>query len=411
MSRAIQAHYVDPLAHIWLSAAAELGLKVTRGAAGYATTDGRGTLLVAQQADLDADDCLAQIIFHEICHALVQGEASFSKPDWGLVNDIESASYGGDTVREEACLRLQAALLRPYGLRRLLAPTTEFRSFYDALPRDPLIGSPNDAALPLAWEGVALAFRAPYRRILTTALQATLALFEALPESAARYDAAAATDAAGAPVASPEAPAKLPSLWRVLRPPARHAGSGLPMSDGIHAAPARTTCAECAFCSDADRRKGERRCHRTAGAESGDRAALSSRTQKLGRPVRGDARACTLFHARPELDCQRCAACCRHAYDLVEVSRSERLVARRPELIEQKGRQLRIRRDPRRRCCAALASLEPSAVPKAPTEAAVAAGGVVYRCTVYEDRPATCRDFSSGSPSCLEARRRVGFET
>src|SRR5262245_954053 len=123
MSRSVHARYLDPLAHVWLSAAKKLGLRVQRAAIGYATTDGRGCLTVAPPDELDADDCLPQIIFHELCHALVQGEASFAQPDWGLANDAASAAYAGDTVREEACLRVQAALLRRHGLRQLLAPT------------------------------------------------------------------------------------------------------------------------------------------------------------------------------------------------------------------------------------------------------------------------------------------------
>jgi len=32
-----------------------------------------------------------------------------------------------------------------------------------------------------------------------------------------------------------------------------------------------------------------------------------------------------------------------------------------------------------------------------------------YQCTIYDDRPRTCRDFTLGSNHCLTARRRVGL--
>ena len=59
---------------------------------------------------------LAQLILHELCHALVEGPGALNRPDWGL--DNESAR---DVEREHACLRLQARLAQrqrlesPYG--------------------------------------------------------------------------------------------------------------------------------------------------------------------------------------------------------------------------------------------------------------------------------------------------------
>ena len=47
--------------------------------------------------------------------------------------------------------------------------------------------------------------------------------------------------------------------------------------------------------------------------------------------------------------------------------------------------------------------------------AALAGGALVdgaytaYHCTIYPDRPRTCRDFTLGSEHCLTARRRVGL--
>jgi len=94
------------------------------------------TLLVAHDKDLDADDTLAQIILHELCHHLVEGTQSWQEDDWGLNNQTDDHLY-----REYAALRLQAAILARPLLRQYLQPTTDHRWFYEALREDPL----NDA--------------------------------------------------------------------------------------------------------------------------------------------------------------------------------------------------------------------------------------------------------------------------
>jgi len=33
-----------------------------------------------------------------------------------------------------------------------------------------------------------------------------------------------------------------------------------------------------------------------------------------------------------------------------------------------------------------------------------------WRCTIYADRPTPCRELEVGSPDCLLARKRLGFE-
>lgn len=371
--RSVSARYVDPLAHIWLSAASELGLRIARDPRGYATTDGKGQLTIAPDEELDADDCLAQIVLHELCHALVQGERSFERPDWGLENDDAQDGYAGDTVREQACLRVQAALLRPYGLRGLLGPTTDFRSFYDGLPSDPLDGDAADPALPLARQGMARAVRPPFRRPLLNALRATADVHAASAKAGMpRYDAAAA-------LGQKEVPRT--ALWLLHPPPPRHP-SGLPMHDGIHAAAAGATCQGCIFSAPPVRKKGGWRCHYTGS------------TEVPGRGVPPDSPACALY--RQNLDCQLCAACCRSAYDLVPLTRREPAAARHPQLIETRGRELYIRRDTTKKQCAAL-------------DGDFDAGDQV-RCTIYADRPSTCRDFAAGSASCVEARCRVGLE-
>ncbi|HEY6177890.1 MAG TPA: YkgJ family cysteine cluster protein, partial [Kofleriaceae bacterium] len=91
-----------------------------------------------------------------------------------------------------------------------------------------------------------------------------------------------------------------------------------------------------------------------------------------------------------------CGACCRAAYHSVEVSRRDPVVKAQPALIVDRGRYLEIRRNGDR--CAAL-------------EGGVVEHGTTtrYHCTIYDDRPRTCRDFTLGSAHCLTARRRVGL--
>ncbi|MCA9083924.1 MAG: hypothetical protein KDA81_07700 [Planctomycetaceae bacterium] len=146
--RTIQFRYQDPLDVIWLSVAQRLGMTVHRSADVYASWDGRGNLTIGADETLDADDCLAQMIFHEICHAVTEGPQSVALPDWGLQMDGT-----GQLVREFACLRIQAALTEPHGLRQMLASTTDFRSYYDRLPLDPLQpdGDPATEIALTAW--------------------------------------------------------------------------------------------------------------------------------------------------------------------------------------------------------------------------------------------------------------------
>ncbi len=159
--------YSDPLDCVWLAAAERLGLRVERSAEVYASTDGRGVLEIGAADTLDPDDCVAQMIFHEICHSLVEGEASFGSIDWGLDNLGD-----GDVWREHATLRVQVVLTQPYGLERVLAPTTDFRAFYDGQLEAPLepAGAPD---VELARIALKRASGAPWAPHLQTALGAT----------------------------------------------------------------------------------------------------------------------------------------------------------------------------------------------------------------------------------------------
>ena len=97
---------------------------------------------------------------------------------------------------------------------------------------------------------------------------------------------------------------------------------------------------------------------------------------------------CGAFTA--ELNCLDCGACCREAYDTVEVSRRDPFRKKHPEtLIELDGR-LNIRRS-------------------GPNCINLGCGDQRWACQVYTDRPKTCRDFERGGINCVDARRRLGL--
>ena len=143
--RKIETSYQDPLDLIWITAARNVGIRVVRDSEVFAAWDGNGTLRIGASETLDADDSLAQMIFHEMCHALVEGPQSFSKPDWGLNIDDPK-----DEIREHACLRVQAALAGQYNLQYFLAATTDFRQYYDRVCDQPFSG--DDPAIEIAQE-------------------------------------------------------------------------------------------------------------------------------------------------------------------------------------------------------------------------------------------------------------------
>jgi hypothetical protein len=172
VERQPQHTYLDPLDAIWLTVAARIGFRVERSEEVYASTDGKGVMTIGDPSTLDPDDCLAQMILHELCHSLIEGAESLAVPDFGLDNESER-----DVVREHACLRLQAWLTEKYGLRRPLAPTTDFRGYYDGLPEAPLEDDADPAAA-LAKHGAARSEEAPWAPHLWEGLEATAKILD-----------------------------------------------------------------------------------------------------------------------------------------------------------------------------------------------------------------------------------------
>lgn len=163
--------YVDPLDQVWLAAARRIGFEILRSPDVYAHYDGRGHIIVGTRETLDPDDCVAQMVFHELCHYLVQGPEHAQSPDWGLDNTSER-----DYFRERATLRVQRALAARFDLLGFLAPTTDFRAFYAALGDAPLDG-PEDEVTP-AQMALERARSQPFDPHLHEALGATRAILK-----------------------------------------------------------------------------------------------------------------------------------------------------------------------------------------------------------------------------------------
>jgi hypothetical protein len=281
---------------VWVGAARRIGLRVIRTPDAYAATDGRGTLAIGDDATLDRDDSLAQMIFHELCHSLVEGADSFGVRDWGM----EASSSPGvpdHDWREHACLRVQFVLTARHGLRALFAPTTDFRAFWDRLSGD-VLADRTERSVQAAITALGRVDKPPWAPALGEALAAT----SAIAREAARF--------------APEPGV----LWAgIAEPPALH-------PTGLPAGSAAGTCGDCAW------RHGTHRCRQASGK------------------VDPSWPACERYEAA--LDCQTCGACCRAAYHSVEVSKRDPVVKKQPSYIVDRTTYLEIRREGDR--CSAL---------------------------------------------------------
>jgi hypothetical protein len=285
------------IAEIWRAAAAEIGFSVARTREAYATTDGRGTISIGDDDTLDVDDAFAQLVFHELCHAITEGAEIIGAPDWGLENVAAHA------VREHACLRFAAHLADRFGLRAVLAPTTEYRAYHDALGPQPLQGqgdADDDPAIAIAQAALARLEASAWRAPIEEALARTAALVE-------------------------------------MRHPL-----------GFAWGPAAETCGSCAWLYLGGRGAPVARCRQTAPTV-GDGA----RTER-------ERRACVRWE--PPVDCQACGACCREAYHSVTVAARDPVVWQEPQLIVRHGHRFEIRREGER--CAALAVGAPGSSPR-----------------------------------------------
>lgn len=162
--RTIAFEYADPVDLIWIGTIERLGFRLVTTPACFASYDGKGTIALSTPDELDPDDSIAQMLFHELCHALVAGPDAAALVDWGLEQD--------SALEEYACIRLQAALAEKYGLRGFFAVTTDWRPYFDALPADPLADD-GDPAVPLARAAFERATSGPWAATLDAALRST----------------------------------------------------------------------------------------------------------------------------------------------------------------------------------------------------------------------------------------------
>jgi hypothetical protein len=341
--------YEDPVDLVWLRAAADLGLTVVRSADVFAAYDGNGTLTICDASHFDADDCLAQMIFHEICHWLVAGRRGYKQEDWGLSNVDDR-----DLVFEYAAIRVQAALATPFGLRDFMAVTTDWRPYWDALTEDPLAGG-DDPAIKLAQNAAHLARLSPFKEVIDRALSATAAIADVV------RDFADST-----------------SLWSASRP--RHRlGSLLSKRSDLK-------CGSCAWlvsipATDTQSPKFGCRQH----AESCEELPF----------VESQEPACEKWEPVFTIDdCGSCGACCRQGFDLLTVANDDPFKRLLPELVQL--------RDDGEHCvprpdgvCVALDGDGSEPNP--------------YRCRHYDVRPKNCSEFEVAGEACLLARRRVGL--
>jgi len=171
--RSLTRRYQDPLELVWLHCLQALGWRLERSSEVFASWDGAGVLTLSTPEHMDPDDSLAQLIFHEVCHALVEGPDGWSKPDWGLENQDSR-----HLAHELACHRVQASLATPFGLRDFMAVTTDWRPHYDALPEDPMgvcpfAGKLDQEARRLALGGLERASERPWVQAVQSALSRT----------------------------------------------------------------------------------------------------------------------------------------------------------------------------------------------------------------------------------------------
>jgi hypothetical protein len=113
--------------------------------------------------------------------------------------------------------------------------------------------------------------------------------------------------------------------------------------------------------------------------------------EQRGKRVAAHDRACVRFE--PKLDdesCFACGACCREAFDRVDVRAGDLIKKARPDLVSSDGYGAHLARPGG--SCVALAKVDGQ-----------------HRCQIYEQRPGACAEFEIAGDACLTARRRVGL--
>ena len=291
--RSIVHRYNDPVDLIWIRAAADLGLKIERSADAFAGYDGKGTLTIATDEHFDADDCLAQMIFHEICHWLVAGRRGKDLADWGMTNVDDR-----DLVYEYASHRVQAALAMRWGLRDFMAVTTDWRPYWDALPDNPLADG-DDPAIAIALDAFDLAKLNPFAEVLNRALAATAAIADVVRD-------AASSD----------------SLWSQTKA-CHRVGDLLSEDEDLQ-------CGTCAWAFP---------------SESGLCCRQHCIPGETAPEVAASERACRRWEPKFTIeDCGSCGACCRQGFEILEVTATDPFRELHPELVQLQNGEHRVLR-------------------------------------------------------------------
>jgi hypothetical protein len=226
------------------------------------------------------------MIFHELCHSLVEGEDSFAHADWGMDNTGPDHDW-----REHACLRVQWILTGRHGLRTVFAPTTDFRtSFWDGLSGD-VLADRTERSVIAAIAALRRSDKPPWAPALGEALVATARIVETL-----------------APFGEPG------TLWH-------HVATAPPLHPSGLYAGAGGSCGTCAWRFE---QRGASRCRQASA--------------KVDPAWPG----CERFEAA--LDCQTCGACCREAYHSVEVQPTDPVVKKQPSYVVDRTTYLEILR-------------------------------------------------------------------
>ena len=282
--RSTHGNYADPLDLVWLGVAHACGFKIHRSNDAYASFDGKNQLTICTDEEFDPDDSLAQMILHELCHALVGGKKALKMRDWGL-----TGQDGDDLLREYATHRLQAMLCDQFGLREMFAVTTEWRAHFDELGDDPLQGDHPSASI--ARQGLENAKAWNWEKHILKGLEATATIAEALR-----------------PFSPPS------SLWAKSKP-LHPTGFVL---DG------NKTCNECAWSLSIP--EGGLQCQHT----NVDTQAFIT--------LEPETVSCHRFEEKfTDSECGRCGACCREGFDAVAVGPDETIREERPDLLERQG--------------------------------------------------------------------------
>ena len=101
--------------------------------------------------------------------------------------------------------------------------------------------------------------------------------------------------------------------------------------------------------------------------------------------------ACVLYEKK--LDCLSCGACCRKFYQIVPVSLRDSTIHIHPTMVEPDRHTFKMKRNLQNQHCIALTQNS----------------HLDFTCSIYHNRPRTCRDLAIGSDACLLARQKAGL--